>query len=210
MIESSHLCLAIAKERNKTISELKAELGPLNILNDRRQYRLLELQELARTNNIEVKTNTTREKKGWQGQAKGLLQVLWERGWIDEGNLEKYSMDPATKGANRIRKCLLTAIHTFTRQLWLARNAVHHADTVATTTAIACTAEQIEVSYYHQRPQLLRFDDRHLCDRNLQQLMTGSSPTTRRRWLRLVKSSATTHTQEETTDNDTKFFPTIK
>ncbi|KAI2509704.1 hypothetical protein MHU86_4686 [Fragilaria crotonensis] len=84
------------RKRNKTISELKAELGPLNILNDRRQYRLLELQELARTNNIDVKTNTTREKKGWQGQAKGLLQVLWERGWIDEGNLEKYTMDPAT------------------------------------------------------------------------------------------------------------------
>ena len=23
------------------------------------------------------------------------MQVLWERGWIDEGNLEKYTMDPA-------------------------------------------------------------------------------------------------------------------
>ena len=84
------------RKRNKTIAELKADLGPFKILNDRRQYRLAELQELARTNNVDVKTNTIREKKGWQGQPKGLLQVLWERGWIDEGNLEKYTMDPAT------------------------------------------------------------------------------------------------------------------
>jgi hypothetical protein len=29
--------------RNKTIAELKAELWPLDVLNDRRQYRLAEL-----------------------------------------------------------------------------------------------------------------------------------------------------------------------
>jgi hypothetical protein len=84
------------RTRNKTISELKAELEPLNILNARRSYRLLELQELARTRGVDVKIIKTREKKGWQGQAKGLLQVLWERGWIDEGNLERYTVDPAT------------------------------------------------------------------------------------------------------------------
>jgi hypothetical protein len=40
--------------RNKTIVELKLELGPLNILSDRRQYRLAELQEIARRNNIDT------------------------------------------------------------------------------------------------------------------------------------------------------------
>ena len=90
------------RTRNKTISELKVELGPLNILNDRRQYRLVELQELARANSVDVKTIRTREKKGWQGQPKGLLQVLWERGWIDEGNLEKYTMDPAADADGEI------------------------------------------------------------------------------------------------------------
>jgi hypothetical protein len=84
------------RTRNKTISELKAELEPFNILNARRSYRLLELQELARVHGVDVKIIKTREKKGWQGQAKGLLQVLWERGWIDEGNLERYTMDPET------------------------------------------------------------------------------------------------------------------
>jgi hypothetical protein len=64
-------------------------------VNNRRQYRLTELQELARANNIDAKIIRTREKKGWQGQSKGLLQVLWERGWIDEGQIEKYTMDIA-------------------------------------------------------------------------------------------------------------------
>jgi hypothetical protein len=83
----------IPRTRNKTIAELKTDLAPFNVLNDRRQYRLTELQELARANNIDHKTIRIREKKGWQGQPKGLLQVLWERGWIDESQIEKYTMD---------------------------------------------------------------------------------------------------------------------
>ena len=81
------------RTRNKTIAELKAELTPLSILNDRRQYRLAELQEIARSNNVDPRIERTREKKGWVDQPKGLLQVLWERGWIDESNFEKYKMD---------------------------------------------------------------------------------------------------------------------
>ncbi|KAI2498015.1 hypothetical protein MHU86_16452 [Fragilaria crotonensis] len=83
------------RTRNKTIAELKTDLAVLSVLNDRRQYRLSELQELATTNNIDTKIIRTREKKGWQGQPKGLLQVLWERGWIDEGQIDKYTMDLA-------------------------------------------------------------------------------------------------------------------
>ena len=56
----------------------------------------MELQELAKTNNVDIKIIQTQEKKGWQGQPKGLVQVLWERGWIDEANFEKYTMDPVT------------------------------------------------------------------------------------------------------------------
>ena len=85
----------IPRTRNKTIAELKAELAPLNILNDRRQYRLAELQEIARNNNLDPKTERTRERKGWEGHPKGLMQVLWERGWIDENQIEKYTMDLA-------------------------------------------------------------------------------------------------------------------
>jgi hypothetical protein len=66
-------------------------------LNDRHQYWLMELQELARSKNIDTKTIRTWKKKGWEGQPKGLLQVLCEQGWIDEGRVERYfTMDPTT------------------------------------------------------------------------------------------------------------------
>ena len=29
-------------------------------------------------------------KPGWAGKGKGLLQVLWERGWIDESKIARY------------------------------------------------------------------------------------------------------------------------
>ena len=29
-------------------------------------------------------------QQGWEGKQKGLLQVLWERGWIDESKLDEY------------------------------------------------------------------------------------------------------------------------
>jgi hypothetical protein len=44
----------------------------------------VELQELAWANSVDVETIRTRGKKGWQGQQKGILAVLWERGWIDK------------------------------------------------------------------------------------------------------------------------------
>ena len=81
--------------RNKTIAELKAELGPLDVLNDRRQYRLAKLQQIARDKNLETRVERSRERKGWVGQPKGLLQVLWEQGWINEGQLERYTIDEA-------------------------------------------------------------------------------------------------------------------
>ena len=31
-------------------------------------------------------------REGWEGRAKGLLQVLWERGFIDSTNLNKYTL----------------------------------------------------------------------------------------------------------------------
>jgi hypothetical protein len=48
MIASSHLHLAFHKKGTK---ELKADLTPLDVLNNRHQHRLTELQELARNNN---------------------------------------------------------------------------------------------------------------------------------------------------------------
>jgi hypothetical protein len=47
--------------QNKTTAELKLELDPLNISNNQRLYRLAELQEFGRNNNIDLKFEKTRE-----------------------------------------------------------------------------------------------------------------------------------------------------
>jgi hypothetical protein len=116
--------------RNKTIAELRNELAPLKILNEQRQYRLAELRDFARSNNIELKKLKTREKKGWEGQPKGLLQVLWERGWIDRDHYDRYTMDPATnedgevlEGAEDMSlKCLMASCLDFAEE----RTALQH------------------------------------------------------------------------------------
>jgi hypothetical protein len=81
------------KLRNKTIAELKSELSQFYIFSERRQYCLTELQQIARDKSIDTRVERTREKKGWTGQPKGLLQVLWERGWIDTHQIDKYTLD---------------------------------------------------------------------------------------------------------------------
>jgi hypothetical protein len=44
-------------------------------------------------NGIATKETTDKLNEGWQGKAKGLLQVLWERGFIHATNVEKYTMN---------------------------------------------------------------------------------------------------------------------
>ena len=64
-------------------------------------------------------------KKGWEGQPKGLLQVLWERGWIDEGQLEKYTIEPATDDDGEVLegaedwslKCLMASCLDFAEEM---------------------------------------------------------------------------------------------
>ncbi len=67
----------------------------------------------------------TREKKGWEGRPKGLLQVLWERGWIDEAQRDTYTMDVATDGDSEVLegaedwslKCLVASWLHFAKEM---------------------------------------------------------------------------------------------
>ena len=80
---------------------------------------------MARAKDIDITTNVTRERKGWQGQPKGLLQVLWERGWIDTGNLDKYTMSPASDADGEVLEgaeqwsllCLMASCLDFAKEL---------------------------------------------------------------------------------------------
>jgi hypothetical protein len=53
------------------------------------------LQQIERDKNLETRIKRTSNKKGWIRQPKGLLQVLWERGWIDKQQIDKYTVDVA-------------------------------------------------------------------------------------------------------------------
>ena len=51
-----------------------------------------ELNDLAKLNDIALTYETTKIEEGWLGKPKGLLQVLWERGWINEKKKNEYSL----------------------------------------------------------------------------------------------------------------------
>ena len=52
-----------------------------------------ELIQRAKDNGIQVTSASEKILEGWQGKAKGLLQVLWERGFIDPNNLDRYTLN---------------------------------------------------------------------------------------------------------------------
>ena len=43
-----------------------------------------ELKKLAENNGILTVFQEQKKEEGWEGKPKGMLQVLWERGWVDE------------------------------------------------------------------------------------------------------------------------------
>ncbi len=59
----------------------------------RRYYSKKEVHQIARDNGLELTYQHPEIREGWVGKPKGLLQVLWERGWVNEGELDMYSGD---------------------------------------------------------------------------------------------------------------------
>ena len=51
-----------------------------------------ELERIANEKKIELTYEFCVKKEGWMGKPKGLLQILWERGFIDEQNVHLYSL----------------------------------------------------------------------------------------------------------------------
>jgi len=50
------------------------------------------LQRLCRNAGINLVEMTPKIQQGWEDQPKGMLQILWERGWINEQNLASYTV----------------------------------------------------------------------------------------------------------------------
>jgi hypothetical protein len=81
MVErSKQLLLNALKEKGVTLQQ-------------QRGYTKKELQAIARQNDINLYERKEKIAPGWEGQPKGLLQVLWERGLIEKECLDKYTLD---------------------------------------------------------------------------------------------------------------------
>ncbi len=50
-----------------------------------------KLERIAKLNSIALIHKLSVEKEGWMGKPKGLLQILWEQGFIDKNSLSSYS-----------------------------------------------------------------------------------------------------------------------
>ena len=62
------------------------------VLQAQRNHTKKELQVFATNNGIDLFERKEQIVPGWEGRPKGLLQVLWERGLIEE-SLEKYTLE---------------------------------------------------------------------------------------------------------------------
>ncbi len=76
----------IEKSKKQLIEELKQNKG----FGVRRYYSKEEINKIARENGVELTIDRQEIREGWIGCHKRLLQVLYERGWINEGELDKY------------------------------------------------------------------------------------------------------------------------
>ena len=75
----------------KTKEDLVRELNVNQIQKiDSQKMKMPELQILAEDRGISLQKPKVITKQGWLGAPKGLLQVLWERGWIDEEIWQEY------------------------------------------------------------------------------------------------------------------------
>jgi hypothetical protein len=52
--------------------------------------RLMDIQAAAQNKGIPLAIKKLKVHEGWEGKLKGLLQVLWERGWIDNSDNKAY------------------------------------------------------------------------------------------------------------------------
>jgi hypothetical protein len=72
------------KQKNRTRAELASALLVESGITVESNRLLKDLKELATINGISLTHEKGQINEGWCGKPKGLLQVLWERGWIDE------------------------------------------------------------------------------------------------------------------------------
>ena len=83
----------VFKTRKKTRQELLQELKKKTDLAVRGHYTTEQLENYARNFNLPLEIREEVVKPVWVGANKGMLQVLWEREFINIEEIGKYSLD---------------------------------------------------------------------------------------------------------------------
>ncbi len=105
-IDSVHGTFHMEKERHNHTIDRQDRAGALNGLRSfslklwrklessyqNKETTQKELQTFARRHNVDTFEDKQQIIGGWMGQPKGLLQVLWERGLLNEVLLHKYTL----------------------------------------------------------------------------------------------------------------------
>ena len=79
--------LGTAKSRSKTKIELLKDLRQSGYDTTKQRYRKEDLVALCGQRNLPITIEEQEIKEGWLGKPKGMLQILWERGWIDSSKV---------------------------------------------------------------------------------------------------------------------------
>ena len=86
------LGLVRRKKIKKTISEFLKELKNKKKFEVQKYMSLKEIQDVATQKGIPITSYRKIVTPGWIGQPKGLFQILYERGWINEEHRNEYSI----------------------------------------------------------------------------------------------------------------------
>ncbi len=101
--EKEATCHDVVDEAPKCFQRNKAELiaDLLGKSINTKGFNKKELVVLCKQNDNATAIQINKITEGWEGKAKGLVQVLWERGLIDGNNLSKYNLN-GKKDANKL------------------------------------------------------------------------------------------------------------
>ena len=101
-------------ETDKTKTDLIEELTRKGVRTPTNKHlnkiKKQDLVALANQHGIALKKRNQKIIEGWVGKPKGLLQVLWERGWIDEQRLDEYRLLAKDEEGEIIEELSLTVL----------------------------------------------------------------------------------------------------
>jgi hypothetical protein len=128
---------------------------------------------------------------GWEFAIKGYLSVEWRY----MANVDMFDGTSQQEGSGlHIIKTILKATHQLTQAIWHSRNEVLHGSDGITLKNIR-QIEIAEIIDIHGHPELVPAGDRHYCEQTLKNILERA-PSTRRRWLRHMRSARLRFTKE--------------